>query len=166
MTADAPTISKPKEILNSWKEIAVYLGRGVRTVQRWEAELGLPVRRPRGKRHSIVVATRTELDAWMASSPLVENQNNGTNGRVKLNRDGARFLFTEIQSGLTFAHLAESAHPNQVEKIQRNIRNAQRAYRAVLRFRERVDLDEMAISRLNAGMEKLKAVLDNLSGTA
>ena len=29
--------------LDSWKQIAAYLGRGVTTVQRWEAEEGLPV---------------------------------------------------------------------------------------------------------------------------
>jgi hypothetical protein len=31
--------------LNGWKEIAAYLGRSVRTVQRWEKDFGLPVRR-------------------------------------------------------------------------------------------------------------------------
>ena len=31
--------------LDSWKEIASYLGRGIRTVQRWEREEGLPVHR-------------------------------------------------------------------------------------------------------------------------
>lgn len=29
---------KNAEVLNSWKEIARYLGRGVRTVQRWDAD--------------------------------------------------------------------------------------------------------------------------------
>lgn len=53
------------EMLNSWKEIAVYLGRGVRTVQRWELELGLPVRRPRGKPRSAVIALKSELDSWL-----------------------------------------------------------------------------------------------------
>jgi CheY-like chemotaxis protein len=57
-------------VLNSWKEISQYLGRGVRTVQRWEAELGLPVRRPRGKSRSAVIAMTAELDRWMASTPL------------------------------------------------------------------------------------------------
>jgi len=36
------------EILSGWKEIACHLGRGVRTVQRYERELGLPIRRPLG----------------------------------------------------------------------------------------------------------------------
>jgi hypothetical protein len=30
-------------LLNGWKEIAGFFGRGVRTVQRWEQQLGLPV---------------------------------------------------------------------------------------------------------------------------
>jgi len=34
-----------KDRLDSWKEIAAFLNRGVRTVQRWEASEGLPVHR-------------------------------------------------------------------------------------------------------------------------
>jgi len=56
-------------ILNSWKEIAVYLGRGVRTAQRWERDLALPVRRPRGKDRSAVFAVPTEIDAWLRRCP-------------------------------------------------------------------------------------------------
>src|SRR5215475_3241552 len=57
------------EVLNSWKEVAVYLGRGVRTVQRWEMELGLPVRRPRGKSRSAIIALKPELDLWLTRTP-------------------------------------------------------------------------------------------------
>ncbi len=57
-------------ILNSWKEIAVYIGRGVRTVQRWERELALPVRRPRGKARSAVIAVPSEVDEWLRSSRI------------------------------------------------------------------------------------------------
>ena len=57
------------DVLNSWKEVATYLGRGVRTVQRWEQELGLPVRRPRGKTRSAVIAFRSELDQWLQHAP-------------------------------------------------------------------------------------------------
>ena len=59
-------------VLNSWKEIAAYLGRGVRTVQRYERELGLPVRRPRGKSRSAVIAMTDELDAWLRNAPRGE----------------------------------------------------------------------------------------------
>lgn len=66
--AEANVVSD--QILNSWKEIARYLNRGVRTVQRWEAELALPVRRPRGRRRSAVIAMRSEIDQWLNSCPL------------------------------------------------------------------------------------------------
>lgn len=51
--------------LNSWKEIASYLGRGVRTVQRWESELQLPVHRMGSSDRSPVFAFRAELDGWL-----------------------------------------------------------------------------------------------------
>ena len=62
-----------RKILNSWKEIATYLGRGVRTVQRWEVQLGLPVHRPAGKDHSAVLGFSSELDEWLDKRPLREN---------------------------------------------------------------------------------------------
>lgn len=51
-------------VLSGWKEIAAYLRRGVRTVQRWE-KLGLPVRRPNAHLRSAVLTTVEEIDAWM-----------------------------------------------------------------------------------------------------
>jgi hypothetical protein len=57
------------KLLNTWKEIASYLGRGVRTVQRWEVVLHLPIRRPHGRKSSAVIAYSTELDEWLLKSP-------------------------------------------------------------------------------------------------
>src|SRR5258706_6589859 len=56
--------------LNSWKEIASYIGRGVRTVQRWELFFGLPVHRPAGRNRSAVYALPSEIDAWLQSRPI------------------------------------------------------------------------------------------------
>ena len=58
------------EILSGWKQIANHLGKGVRTVQRYERELGLPIRRPAGKSSASVIATAGELDAWVTASPI------------------------------------------------------------------------------------------------
>lgn len=54
-------------VFTSWKEIASYLGKGVRTVQRWEAQFGLPVQRPNARAKGIVRATKEELDRWIAA---------------------------------------------------------------------------------------------------
>ena len=58
------------ECLQGWKEIALYLGRGLRTVQRYEASFGLPVRRYAGKDAGSVVAFKTDLDCWLRSKPV------------------------------------------------------------------------------------------------
>jgi Tol biopolymer transport system component len=66
-TGMAERPADPVARLDSWKEIAAYLGRGVRTVQRWEREERLPVHRlPHAKRGS-VYAHRDELARWWAA---------------------------------------------------------------------------------------------------
>jgi tetratricopeptide (TPR) repeat protein/TolB-like protein len=50
--------------LDSWKEIASYLRREVRTVQLWEEKEGLPVHRHFHKRLGSVYALRSEIDSW------------------------------------------------------------------------------------------------------
>ena len=50
--------------LESWKEIASYLRRTVRTVQRWEREQGLPVHRLRHNKLPTVYAFAGEMDEW------------------------------------------------------------------------------------------------------
>jgi hypothetical protein len=62
--------AKPR-LLNSWKEIAAYLGRGVRTVQRWE-KFGLPVRRVGFGTRSPVMACVRDVDLWLQTTPVRE----------------------------------------------------------------------------------------------
>ena len=64
-------ISRPKTYpdargrrLESWKEIAAYLGRDVTTVRRWEKREGLPVYRLLHSKLGSVYAYTMELDAW------------------------------------------------------------------------------------------------------
>jgi hypothetical protein len=54
--------------LNGWKEIAFHLGKGTRTVQRWEKLYGLPVHRIGREGGEIVFAFRDEIDRWTAST--------------------------------------------------------------------------------------------------
>ncbi len=56
--------------LNSWKEIAGFLGRDVRTVLRWEKERGLPVRCIPGGKKRRVFAYLDEVEAWLAGRSL------------------------------------------------------------------------------------------------
>ncbi|HWV99934.1 MAG TPA: tetratricopeptide repeat protein [Candidatus Acidoferrum sp.] len=66
--------------LESWKEIAAYLGRDVTTVRRWEKLERLPVRRLQHKRLGSVYAYTGELDAWRNErAAVVANGAVGTN---------------------------------------------------------------------------------------
>ncbi len=69
----------PDYRLESWGEIAAYLNRSITTVQRWERQEGLPVRRLEHVRKPSVFALRSELDAWLA-------------GRVRRRARGWRWL--------------------------------------------------------------------------
>ena len=85
-------------VLSSWKEIATYLGRGVRTVQRWERNADLPVRRPNGANRGPVLAIPGELDRWISRSssrPSLPNAKSATENLAAKLADLARTLLTE-----------------------------------------------------------------------
>ncbi len=106
------------EVLSSWKEIASYLNRGVRTVQRWEVTLGLPVHRPAKKSRSAVLAFRSELDEWLRNDRLAR----------EVNRSAI------LDDGVTRATISELRRSVQVSKslrvqIRINLRELKQAVR-------------------------------------
>jgi hypothetical protein len=54
----------PEQLLQAWKDIAAYMRRDVRTVQRWEKLLELPIHRLKDSRSGSVFAYKRELDGW------------------------------------------------------------------------------------------------------
>ena len=77
----------PERRLESWKEIAVYLNRGVRTVRRWETDEGLPVHRLAHRKQGTVFAYPSELDSWRESRRV---DRNGTNSGTRSPRAPSR----------------------------------------------------------------------------
>jgi TolB-like protein/Flp pilus assembly protein TadD len=68
VTPQPPTaLPAPDDRLDSWKEIAAFLKRGVRTVQRWERTESLPVHRHQHAKLGSVYAFRSEVAAWWES---------------------------------------------------------------------------------------------------
>jgi len=53
------------ETLESWKQIAAYLNRSERTVRRWEACEGLPIRRHGHQKQDTVFARVDEINRWV-----------------------------------------------------------------------------------------------------
>ena len=64
-------------LLDSWKEIAAYLGRDLRTVRRWEKTRALPVHRVPGGGRRAVYAYRNEITKWLSESQEREEWNGG-----------------------------------------------------------------------------------------
>ena len=73
--------------LDSWKDIAAYLGRNIRTCRNWERDLGLPVHRLDDSPKSHVFAYTGEIDAWREmKGRLPDNEENGGDDREAANR--------------------------------------------------------------------------------
>ena len=69
--------------LDSWKEIASYLRREVRTVQLWEKNEGLPVHRHFHKRLGSVFAYRSEIDLWQRQVSRTQPDQESPGGWLK-----------------------------------------------------------------------------------
>ena len=57
-------------VLESWKEIATFFGREVRTVQLWEKHESMPVHRHLHRKQGRIYAYRKELEAWKAAATV------------------------------------------------------------------------------------------------
>jgi hypothetical protein len=84
------TAQRMDGLLDSWKEIAVFLNRGVRTVQRWEREEGLPVHRHNHSKRGTVSALTSEITAWL---------NARSNGNSHPISNAPRHIFSLNQTG-------------------------------------------------------------------
>src|SRR5947207_8842392 len=67
MTSNPASVKNAADRLDSWKEVATYLRRDVRTVQRWEKKEGLPVYRHQHDKLGSVYAFKAELDTWFTT---------------------------------------------------------------------------------------------------
>ena len=112
-------VSEDSTVLSSWKDIARYLGKGVRTVQRWERHLGLPVRRPNGAlQKSAVVLYRGDVDAWLAtrfSARALEKNEART-------AQSSRSARSTLREGIRTARALRVANQELTEQISHSIR--------------------------------------------
>lgn len=149
------------KILSGWKEIANYLGRGVRSVQRYEREMGLPIHRPAGKSLAAVIAIKTEIDEWItAPRRYVDSAPKRRSLDTRTNRLRADFLRIDSDIALTFATLALEARTQ--EKQRRTAEAARRAYDTILQLRKYTDLTDADSNSLDAKLRRLKDQLERL----
>ena len=80
--------------------------------------------------------------------------------RERMNRASADFLKIDVETALTFAHIARQTA--DAARKQRNREAALRAYSTVTRMMERVKLSEEDMRTLALGLEQLRSELREL----
>lgn len=95
-------------VFTSWKEIAQYVGKGVRTVQRWECEQGFPVHSVFGKTKRSIVAFPKEIDEWLQSKEMRESRATGPE-------------MDPLQHSLTELQMENAALLMQIEELQKTL---------------------------------------------
>lgn len=101
--AAEPSGTEPGKRLESWKEIAAFLKRDIRTVKRWEKTEGLPVRRHVHLRQASVYAYEGELEAWRANRrPALEAES--ANGK-EAGMQGRRWVWLAAAAAVVVAAL-------------------------------------------------------------
>jgi hypothetical protein len=148
------------QYLSGWKDITRYLGRGVRTVQRYEGEMGLPIHRPAGRSRGTVIAAKTELDTWATGG-------HGRSGAKQwpldeTNRMGAEFLQIDSEIALTFSGIALTATDKETKR--RTTLTARRAYNSIMQLRRNIELTDRQRKKLNGNLHRLKRELRGLAG--
>jgi len=149
------------QILSGWKEIANYLRKGVRTVQRYERELHLPIRRPAGTSSGTVIAIQAELDNWATAAPLQVSLGPTIQATFnKTNSVGVDFLQIESEIALTLSSIALGA--TEREKKKRTAHTARTAYDTILRLRKNICFDDFEKEKLDANLRRLRSELQTL----
>ncbi len=148
------------QFLCGWKEIANYLGKGVRTVQRYAREMGLPVLRPAGSRAGAVTAIRTELDNWVSGSNTHVSPAKRRALKSRTNELRAKFLQVDSEIALTFSSLATTARDPEMKR--QRAQTARKAYADIMRLKGGTDLSDAQKHKLEANLERLKHELRNL----
>ncbi len=110
-------------MLSSWKEIAHFFGKGVRTVQRWEKTLDLPIRRPPGAPSNVVLARTSDLEEWMHRSAAAREAVSQQDTQVDALQSAISELEVEVRalSGVQpqpVEAAAENSGAQPVERIQ------------------------------------------------
>jgi|tagenome__1003787_1003787.scaffolds.fasta_scaffold20957934_4 deoxyribodipyrimidine photolyase len=68
---------------------------------------------------------------------------------------------TDLRVGITFAHVAAMA-PQNSEKRERNLRNAQHAYDTIVHWLERIELSPADLDFMRQGLAQLRSELADL----
>jgi len=162
-------------ILNSWKEIATYLDRGVRTLQRWERDEHLPIRRVGAGERAPVFAFTVEIDKWLRKHDTTAPADHITAAQSDsrkliaesqrlvstLPRSGADFLFLDLDVAQSMAKSALIAGADSQKKARAQ-RIARRAHDTILYLSQRLNMTRQEASELKEKLAAVRRTLEQL----
>ena len=162
-------------ILNSWKEIATYLDRGVRTLQRWERDEHLPIRRVGAGERAPVFAFTVEIDKWLRKHDTTAPADHITAAQSDsrkliaesqrlvstLQRSGADFLFLDLDVAQSMAKSALIAGADSQKKARAQ-RIARRAHDTILYLSQRLNMTRQEASELKEKLAAVRRTLEQL----
>jgi len=148
-----PRLAKPRvddaaesgaAVLNSWKEIASFLNRGVRTVQRWERELQLPIHRIGKGSRSPVFAFSAEIKLWLHSNKERVATEIPLDGRSSVNRrmpSDRRLMASWVRCLQLTEELTRLMHQHQLHtlRLAQNLENTSFRWAEILSARASTD---------------------------
>jgi hypothetical protein len=121
MRGERTQLAEESGVLSGWKDIANYLRKGVRTVQRYEHELNLPVHRlSRGKFGGGVITTRNELDTWIQAETITNHESTKLNLRNDT-FDSLKLEFARMQRNIEALMQARKALQSTVATLQMTV---------------------------------------------
>ncbi len=100
----APSSPSRPDRLTGWKDVAGYVGKSVRTAQRWEKTVNLPVHRITTPNGEVVYSFRTELDEWARTRLQKVSETENSGGRA-IWVAGHRLWLLGLAAGVTVAGL-------------------------------------------------------------
>jgi hypothetical protein len=152
-------------LLNSWKEIAAHLKCGVRTAQRWQRELHMPVMRVRDSKRGAVIAESEALDEWMRRrSSLLTGEAAGRRASAlteqsKLMRSSSMWL--ELDTGRQFARLAKTSKVSST--VARRRQAARKAYDTLRHYlSQHAVLSKSELKDFHEGLREFRRELEQL----
>jgi hypothetical protein len=120
-----------RQILNGWKEISKHIERGVRTAQRWEATLGMPVHRPALKDRSAVVAFTDELERWISRT---------ASSKLDASSEGSKEALVRVHENMSTLAWHTSELASQTIALQEQLRRSLEIHRIRIASRMRTRL--------------------------
>ena len=149
-----------QQVFHGWKDIAHYLSIGVRTAQRYERELDLPVRRPSGYMTGSVIAAKDELDSWVRSRTTAQESLNRAQDSINLAQDSVNVVQKTLNVAQeSFNKTTRAAQGRLVSEIGKGLHDRTGLQAQMTELRKEL---RASVSKVRENVSKLRQQMNEL----